>query len=108
MNRVSSVITKVRPIKKLFLIDETDIDRFVAIIQSVTLEVAGISNLILINNGDLFTRSIKDFVNYHDPDVVLNCTSLNNNDLLQFFKIPSYSGDVAASISNSFSTSYSA
>jgi hypothetical protein len=68
MNRTAIITTKVRPVKKMFVIEHGDIDRITAIIKLRSREIYGLSNLIMENGDELFNANTLQFVNRHDPD----------------------------------------
>ena len=106
MNRIGTIKTKIRPVKKLFLIEPDDIKQFVEIIHSVSMEIAGLSNPILTNDQNLFAENTIQFINRHDPDVVINYTSLNDDDITKCYRIPSFSGKLRDSALKSLSTPF--
>jgi hypothetical protein len=54
MNRIESVTTGVRPIKKMFVVDEGDLNRLVEIIRLSSCEIAGVTSIILLNNQEIY------------------------------------------------------
>jgi hypothetical protein len=71
--RNESIKTRVRPIKKLCIIENNDFPRLIEIIRIYSKEICGILNLILINDATLFSSNILEFIKSHDP-VVKNYT----------------------------------
>jgi hypothetical protein len=92
MNRIETLATRVRPVKKLFIIEQDDREQLVKIITSVSKEITGLSNLILVNDDTLFSDEVVAFVNRHDPDVIVNYSSRSNDDLQKKYKIKSLTG----------------
>lgn len=86
MSRIETILTKARPIKKLCIIDY-DYNLFCEINNAFTEEIGGFFNLILLNNDKIFSQNTLDFVKYHDPDIILNFSSLDSNLLLEKFNI---------------------
>lgn len=86
MYRNGTIITKIRPIKKLCIIEDNDLDRLIQIIKSYSMEVTGILNLILINNEKLYYSNTIDFIDRYDPDIIVNYSSCNNDKLRSLFK----------------------
>ena len=86
MYRNGTIITKIRPIKKLCIIEENDLDRLIQIINVYSMEVTGILNLILINNEKLNLSNTIDFIQSQDPDIIINYSLCDNNKLKSLFK----------------------
>lgn len=86
MYKNGTIITKIRPIKKLCIIEENDLDRLIQIIKVYSMEVTGILNLILINNEKLYHSNTIDFIQRHDPDVIVNYSLCENDKLRSLFK----------------------
>jgi hypothetical protein len=86
MDRIETIITKVRPIKKLFILDPDDRATFLRCLRLCSEEILGIKNLFLINNERLLTENTIAFVRAHDPDVVINYSSRDANQLYRVFK----------------------
>jgi len=84
--RTEFVQTKVRPIKKLFILEENDLESFKIVMKSICSEVDHICNLILTNNELLWTESTQEFVKRHDPDIILNLSNLANSKLAKHFE----------------------
>jgi hypothetical protein len=85
--RTEFIQTKVRPIKKLFILDESDFQSFIKILREISDEVDIIQNLILLNNGELFSEINKEFVRRHDPDIILNLSALDDVFLVKNFEV---------------------
>ncbi|WP_048152448.1 hypothetical protein [Methanolacinia paynteri] len=86
MSRIETITTKVRPIKKLCIIDN-DFGLFCHINNVFTEEIGGFYNLILLNDDKLFSQNTLDFIKYHDPDIIINYSKRENELLLEKFKI---------------------
>jgi len=50
MDRIQPIMTKVRPVKKLFIIEPDDLTTFIKVIRLCSGEIMGQKNLILIND----------------------------------------------------------
>lgn len=92
----SFVTTKVRPIRKLFIIED-DHEIFLSIFMSLMQDIDGILNLILKNDNSLLSEINKALVDSYDPDVVLNYSNLEDETISEFFNAITY---------NSKSTNY--
>ena len=79
-------ITKVRPIRKVFIINENDFFTFNMIINHLMSEIDGIYNLIFESFSMIFESNIKEFVNRFDPDIVINYSTLDDIALAKNFK----------------------
>ncbi|WP_111779080.1 hypothetical protein [Pectobacterium parvum] len=86
----SFVTTKIRPVRKVFIIDENDIKTFSDIFNHLMIEIDGVINLIFPTNNKLFSQNTKEFVNRYDPDVILNYSILNDLDLSEHFNTITY------------------
>ena len=104
MNRIVTVTTKVRPIKKLFIIEQHDFSRLIEIIKLVSDEIDGLSNLILLNDDKLFSKNTLNFVYSHDPDVVINYSKCSFETLRQQFRIDVFDGIIDEYAIKHFST----
>lgn len=85
--RTAFVQTKVRPIKKLFILNANDLDSLKVVMKEISAEVDAIYNLILPDDGLLWTEITREFVKRHDPDIILNLSSLNNSNLSKHFEV---------------------
>lgn len=92
MNRIGTIRTRVRPVKKLFIVEKDDLKRLIEIIKIVSKEVAGLSNLIMTNDQLLFSENTIKFVNRHDPDIIINYSSCNDDRLSACFRLKTLSG----------------
>lgn len=91
MDRLALITTAVRPIKKLFILEDGDLDRFAAIVRLCSQEIAGITNILLLNTPELFGDHVSHFVRHHDPDLILNYSSASSAELERHFQIDAYS-----------------
>jgi len=85
MSQIETIVSKVRPIKKLSIIED-DISIFLKIIQDYSKEIGGFYNLVLLNDECLFSQNTIDFVNNHDPDLIINYSNCENEKLVKNFK----------------------
>lgn len=91
--RSEFIQTSIRPIKKLFIIDEQDYTSFENIFLKIKNEIDIIQNLLFINNDELWTQSNKDFIKRNDPDIILNLSRIDNEKLSNHFGITSVTPD---------------
>lgn len=91
--RSEFIQTSIRPIKKLFIIEEQDYTSFENIFLKIKNEIDIIQNLLFINNDELWTQSNKDFIKRNDPDIILNLSQVDNEKLSNHFGITSVTPD---------------
>lgn len=91
MNRIETVTTTVRPIRKLFVINDSDIKLFIDLIRLTSREIAGITNLILPSGPELFEENITSFIEQQDPDIIINYSTEDTTQLKRHFRIDSFS-----------------
>jgi len=87
--RTEYISTRIRPIKKLFIIELNDYDSFAKIFTEIQDEIDIIQNLIFVNDDELWTQSNKDFIKRSDPDIILNLSKLDDDKLSIHFGISS-------------------
>ncbi|MCB9191198.1 MAG: hypothetical protein H6602_06010 [Flavobacteriales bacterium] len=85
--RVEHIFTKVRPIKKMFVIEPSDYKAFSKIFKDIQSEVDSIHNLVFVNDDDLWSQVNTDFIKRCDPDIILNMSTLSNDVLSHHFGI---------------------
>lgn len=85
MSKIETITTRVRPIKKVCII-ENDLTQLFEVIKNYTEDVGGFFNLILINDESLFRQNTIDFVKSHDPDLILNYSACDSEKLKEIFK----------------------
>jgi hypothetical protein len=85
MSKIETITTRIRPIKKVCII-ENDFPRLFEIIKNYTEDIGGFYNLILINDDSLFRQNTIDFVKSHDPDIILNYSNCESERLIKIFK----------------------
>ncbi len=98
----SFVTTKIRPIRKLFIINNGDKNSFDCIFESLMQEIDGIFNIILHSNNQLFSPENIEFVNRFDPDIIINHSDLDNKLLSSKFNTIAYLYDSSEHITNRF------
>lgn len=76
-----TITTKARPIKKLCIINKNDYINLIKIIKMYSSEIGGFLNLIFVNDAELFSDNSIEFIKYHDPDIILNFSSCENEAL---------------------------
>ena len=76
-----TITTKARPIKKVCIIDKDDYANLIKIIKMYSSEIGGFLNLIFVNDAELFSENSIEFIKYHDPDIILNFSSCENETL---------------------------
>ena len=87
MSGLINVMTLVRPIRKLFVIENGDITTFARLVGFCSEDLNGIRTLILINDERLFSENTIALVHSHDPDVILNYSQANDQALYDCFRI---------------------
>jgi len=85
--RTEFITSRVRPIKKLFVIEPNDYQAFEILFKAIQEEIDVIQNLIFINDEDLWAEVTKEFVKRSDPDVILNLSELDDDKLSLHFGI---------------------
>ncbi|WP_343657980.1 hypothetical protein [Chryseobacterium sp.] len=85
--RSDYIQTKVRPIKKMFIIENNDYEAFEKLFLQIQDEIDIIQNLIFVNDDDLWSQTNSDFVRSSDPDIILNFSTLDDNRLSLHFGI---------------------
>ncbi|HDZ0635899.1 TPA: hypothetical protein RRT33_004770, partial [Klebsiella pneumoniae] len=91
----SFATTKVRPIRKVFIINENDFCTFNMIVKHLMGEIDGIYNLIFESSPIIFESNITEFVNRFDPDIVINYSILDDIALAKNFKTEVHSAHVS-------------
>lgn len=86
MDKIATIETVVRPIKKLFVIDPDDRQGFINFIKISSGDMNGIRNLILLNDAGLFNENTVAFVRRYDPDVILNYSSRDDGDFYDCYR----------------------
>jgi hypothetical protein len=87
MSELINLKTVVRPIRKLFVIEDGDISTFAKIVEFCSEDLNGIRTLILVNDESLFSENTIAMVNSHDPDAILNYSRARNDKLYDCFRI---------------------
>ena len=86
----SFVTTKVRPISKLFIINNNDHETFLSIFMSLMQDIDGILNLIFHNDDSLFSEITKALITSYDPDVIINYSNIDDELLSESFNTITY------------------
>ena len=86
MTELINLKTVVRPIRKLFVIEDGDISTFAKIVEFCSQDLNGIRTLILINDEGLFSENTVAMINSHDPDVILNYSQASDDRLYDCFR----------------------
>jgi hypothetical protein len=86
MSELINLKTVVRPIRKLFVIEDGDISTFAKIVEFCSEDLNGIRTLILINDEGLFSENTVAMINSHDPDVILNYSQASDDKLYDRFR----------------------
>lgn len=76
-----TITTKARPIKKVCIVDKNDYMNLIKIIKMYSSEIGGFLNLLFVNDEELFSENSIEFIKYHDPDIILNFSSCENEAL---------------------------
>jgi hypothetical protein len=79
-------MTLVRPIRKLFVIENGDLSTFVKLVEFCSEDLNGIRTLILLNDEHLFSENTVALVTTHDPDVILNYSKASDQSLYEFYR----------------------
>lgn len=87
------VVSRVRPFRKIFVIEASDLSRFATILRGLAKEIDGAYNVILPNDHLLWLDSTRELVSRLDPDVLLNYSSLSNDALQKHFEVKSVAHD---------------
>jgi len=82
-----TITTKARPIKKVCIINREDYINLIKIIKMYSSEIGGFLNLIFVNDAELFSENTIEFIKYHDPDIILNFSSCENEALTLNFNM---------------------
>jgi hypothetical protein len=85
--RTEYISTKVRPIKKLFIIEHDDYESFAKLFKEIQDEIDIIQNLIFVNDTDLWSQPNKEFIKRSDPDIILNLSKLDDEKLSLHFGV---------------------
>lgn len=85
--RTEYIVSKVRPIKKMFIIEHKDYDAFEKLFIEIQDEIDIIQNLIFVNDEELWTKPVKEFVKRSDPDIILNLSTQDDDKLSMHFGI---------------------
>lgn len=84
------ISTKIRPIRKLFIIETNDFEAFENILKSISSDIEMIFNIIFINNENIFTKLNKEVVKRQNIDIILNLSKLENSIIEDNFLIETF------------------
>lgn len=84
------VTTKIRPIRKLFIINPNDFETFFEITTVLMCEIDGINNLILQDHKETYNTTTSEFINTFDPDVIINFSDADDEFLSEFFNTETF------------------
>jgi DNA-directed RNA polymerase subunit RPC12/RpoP len=85
MRRVN-VTTKMRPFRKLFVIDANDMLAFVRVVREIAGEVDAFRNLILPDDRLLWSATTAELVRRFDPDIIFNLSVLPSERIQDHFE----------------------
>ena len=86
MDRILTIETLVRPIRKLYVLEPDDLESFISFIELSTDDVNGIFNIVLINDAHLFSDNNVTFVRRHDPDIIVNYSRCEDARLYECYR----------------------
>jgi hypothetical protein len=87
------ISTKIRPIRKLFIIETNNFEAFENILKSISSDIEMIFNIIFINNENIFTKLNKEVVKRQNIDIILNLSKLENSVIEDNFLIETFTPD---------------
>lgn len=82
-----TVTTKVRPFRKLFIIDADDRQGFFNILRILAGEVDGARNFVLPDDALLDSETTVELVRRYDPDIAFNLSRRSTSELQQYFEV---------------------
>lgn len=85
--RTAYITTKVRPIRKLFIIEPNDSDFFEKVLKEISHDIEMIFNIFFENNEGLFSEIHRDFVKRQNIDIIFNLSEQDNNIIEEYFSI---------------------
>lgn len=85
-HEVVNIMTLVRAIRKLFVIETDDLATFEKLVAFCSEDLNGIRTLILLNDESLFSENTIALVKTHDPDAILNYSKASNESLYSRFR----------------------
>ena len=87
MQRIETITTKIRPIKKMFVIDQNDHDSFNQLFIKIQEDVDIVYNLFFVNDDYLWTDYTYEFVKRSDPDIIINFSTIDDKVLSSHFGV---------------------
>lgn len=104
MDRIITIETLVRPIRKLYVLEPGDIEAFISFIELSTDDVNGIFNIVLLNDAQLFSDNNVTFVRRHDPDIIVNYSQCEDKRLYECYRTVVHNRNVKHFNPNRFKT----
>ncbi|MCA8253204.1 hypothetical protein LGM89_08020 [Burkholderia sp. AU31624] len=87
--KIKNITTKIRPIKKLFILGKNDFESLFKIISEISREIDAAFNLILPDDELLWSDITQEFIARHDPDLIFNFSQIDNERLKSHFDVVS-------------------
>lgn len=91
--RTAYVTTRIRPIRKLFIVEPNNFESFKDILMDIANDIELIFNIFLEDNNQLSYPHIQEFVKRHAPDLIFNLSKRDNNEIEHIFNIQCISPD---------------
>ena len=85
--KMELITSKIRPIRKLFILEPNSINHFKTIIEELSDEIDGFKNIFLLNDEKIWSSINLAFVKRHDPDFIINFSSLEDALLKEYFQL---------------------
>ena len=85
--RTEYITTRVRPIRKLFIIESNDFDAFKRILKEISYDIEMLFNVILENNDQLFSMVNIELIKRQSIDLIFNLSKLDNDLIQESFSI---------------------
>lgn len=85
--RTAYITTKIRPIRKLFIVEPNNFESFKEILIDIANDIELIFNIFLEDNEQLSSLIIQEFVKRHAPDLIFNLSKRDNNEIEHIFNI---------------------
>lgn len=91
--KTAFVTTRIRPFKKIFIVNSDDISSFQTIYAALADDVDQVCNLILPLDNIFYLESTREFVNRFDPDILFNFTDKSDTELESHFQVKAVKAD---------------
>ncbi|KTD05814.1 hypothetical protein Lgra_2591 [Legionella gratiana] len=85
--KMELITSKIRPIRKLFIIDTDSTLHFETIVEELSDEIDGFKNIFLLNDKEIWSSINIEFVKRHDPDFIINFSNLEDALIKDHFEI---------------------